>query len=323
MIRALRFDGATVRTGLSEDEIADALKDPSVTLWVDLPPGEPERKLLKDVFGFHQLAIEDCFNRRTETPKVDDYGEYLFIVAQTVTYFLRTEQLDLTEVDIFLGSNYVVTSRQTEVPSVDDLFHRACENHHLLNRGSDFLAHTILDDIVDQMMPAVEAMDEQIDDLEQRIIEKPDKGLLPEVMVLKRNVLRLRRSILPERDMVNRISRGEFSTLIRSEALIFFRDVYDHIVRVEEMLDGLRDIADGAMSSYLSALNNRMNEVMKTLSVVTVIFLPLTLIASIYGTNLDYSPFGIDFQYGFFLMIAGMAAIAGALIVFFRKRGWF
>jgi magnesium transporter len=192
----------------------------------------------------------------------------------------------------------------------------------MLSRGADFLAHTILDSLVDLLLPAVEEMDETLDALESLILAEPDKQHLSQVLLLKRNTLRLRRTILPLRDVVNRLSRGEFE-LIHREALIFFRDIYDHIVRVEEMLEGLRDLADSALSSYLSAVNNRMNEVMKALSVVAVIFLPLTLIASIYGTNLDYSVFGLRFEHGFLVMLALMAVVALGLMTYFRYRGWF
>jgi len=313
---------ATLRSDLSEAELEAALKEGMSVLWLDLDaadPGAPQ--LLHRVFAFHPLAVEDSFDDRANAPKVDDYGSYLFILAQSVSLDARG-QLQLEDVGIFLGPNYVVTVREGQAPAVDELFGRALENPHLVSRGADFLAHTVLDALVDELLPAVEAMDARLDELEQRILERPGRDLLAEVLLLRRTTLRLRRSILPERDMANRLSRGEFP-IIRNEALIFYRDVYDHIVRVEEMLDGLRDIADSALSSYLSAVNNRMNEVMKALSVVAVIFLPLTLIASIYGTNLDYSHFGIHFEYGFYLMLAVMAAIAAGLIVFFRKRGWF
>ena len=198
--------------------------------------------------------------------------------------------------DIFLGRNYVVTVSQQEPEPVRELFQRARDNAHVMSRGADFLAHDILDSLVDL--------------------------LLPEVLLLKRNTLRLRRSILPERDLANRLSRGEFPALIGKEALIFYRDIYDHVVRVEEMLEGLRDLADSALNSYLSAVNNRMNEVMKTLSIVAAIFLPLTLIASVYGTNLDFSP-GIELPGGFFVMLGSMVVVAAAMVVYFRLRRWF
>jgi magnesium transporter len=322
-MRSVFLDDATIRLDPSDDDIRGAIASKAGLLWVDLLPGDDAQTVLHDLFAFHPLAIEDATNNRIETPKVDDYVDYLFIVAQSIGYGGAGERLNIAEVDIFLGPNYVVTTRKRAVAAIDGLFQRACENHHILTRGADFLTHTILDSLVDLILPAVEEMDQTIDALEQRILERPDKALLPEVLLLKRNTLRLRRSILPQRDMVNRLSRGEFGQLIGSDALIFYRDVYDHIVRVEEMLEGLRDLADSALSSYLSATNNRMNEVMKAMSVVAVIFLPLTLIASVYGTNLDLSPWGIHFKHGFLLMIASMFLVSGVNIYFFRRRGWF
>jgi magnesium transporter len=315
----------SLRLDLSQAEIAEALKDDQGLLWLSLASDDPtSAALLRDLFGFHELAIEDCLSSHVDTPKVDDYGNYLLIVSQSVHYTENAERLELEEVDLFLGRNFVVTVKAPQSGrSVDKLFLEAQGNSFLLKRGADFIAHTILDVMVDDILPAVEAMDETLDDLEQRIIERPTKALLSEVLLLKRNTLRLRRSILPQRDMVNRLSRGEFGLLIRTEALIFYRDIYDHIVRVESMLDGLRDLADSSLSSYLSSLNNRMNEVMKAMSVVAVIFLPLTLIASIFGTNLDYSPTGLTLDGGFFWMLGLMIILTAAMILYFRRRGWF
>jgi magnesium transporter len=294
-------------------------------LWYRLTEDDPEsRAVLTDVFRVHQLAIDDCFNRRVDMPKIDNYGSYLFIVAQSVQFSPVNDALHLNELDIFLGKNYVVTVQaKQEMPLVDKLFDDAVANPHLLARGADFLAHTIIDVMVDQLLPAVEEMDEEIDRLEQVIVDQPERRYLSQVLRLKRDTLLLRRSILPQRDMVNRLSRGEFPDQIGQEALIFYRDIYDHIVRVESMLEGLRDIADGALSSYLSAVNNRMNEIMKAMSIVAVIFLPLNLLASLYGTNLDYSPFGLTLRFGFFALIASMVALGGSMVLFFRRRGWF
>jgi magnesium transporter len=176
---------------------------------------------------------------------------------------------------------------------------------------------------VDQLLPAVESMDEHLDQLEISVLARPSPTQLREALLLRRNALRLRHLILTERDIVNRLARGDFPRLVPAEASIFYRDIYDHLVRGELMVDGLRDLADGVLNTYLSAVNNRSNEVMKAMSIVAVIFLPLTLIASIFGTNLEYSLFGAHFEAGFFLMLAVMVAIACALVVYFRRRGWF
>jgi magnesium transporter len=325
VIRAQYCDeSGDVRTGLSLSEIQEAFAAAKGLLWVDLDTADPNgRALLEDDFGFHLLAVDDCYNGHLDTPKIDDYGTYLFIEAQSIDYSMRSNRLILTELGLFLGRHYVVTVHDSPLQPVEDLIARSAGNGFLFSRGADFLAQAILDVMVDQILPAVEEMDEKLDELERSILDSPERSLLAEVLLLKRNTLRLRRSVLPQRDLVNRLSRGEFGGLIRPEALIFYRDIYDHIVRIESMLEGLRDLADSALSSYLSAVNNRMNEIVKALSVVAVIFLPLTLIASIYGTNLDLSPFGAEFKHGFALMIGAMVALAAGMVAYFRRRGWF
>jgi magnesium transporter len=313
-----------VSTGLSADEMRKAIDSGTGLLWVDVGDSDPtSMHVLREVFRFHPLAIEDCFNDRVDTAKIDDYGSYLFIVSQGVTYAPGDAQLVLTELNLFLGGNHLVSVHQQPLHSLDELFERCQKDDHLLARGADFLTHTLLDGLVDELLPAVELMDEELNELQRRILERPQQAQLTEVLLFKRNTLRLRRSITAQRDIANRLSRAEFRALIRPEADIFYRDIYDHVVRVEQMLDGLRDLADGALTSYLSAANNRMQEVMKALTVVAVIFLPLTLIASIYGTNLDYSPFGLTLDAGFFVMLAAMLMIALGMVAFFRRRGWF
>jgi magnesium transporter len=325
MIRALhRTESGELRTALGLPEVRDALASQRGLLWVDIDTADPAgRPLLEHDFCFHSLAVDDCYNGHLDTPKIDDYDTYLFIEAQSIDYSTDANRLNLTEIGLFLGPHYVVTVHEFPIDPVDQLIERAQQNAPFLAHGADFLAQAILDVMVDEVLPAVEAMDEKLDDLERDILERPDPEHLADVLLLKRNTLRLRRSVLPQRDLVNRLSRDEFPKLISHEALIFYRDVYDHVVRIESMLDGLRDLADSALNSYLSAVNNRMNEIMKALSVVAVIFLPLTLIASIYGTNLDFSSIGLTFKYGFELMIVAMLLIAGAMILYFRRRGWF
>jgi magnesium transporter len=320
----LAADGA-LANDISEDRVKEIIASGKGLLWYRvMADDEVSHHNLSEIFGFHPLAIEDCFNGRVDTPKIDDYGHYLFMVTQSVQFSQDTALLNLSELDLFLGKNYVVTvEAKQKMPLVDKLYQDAMANPHVMERGADFLAHTIMDVMIDQLLPAVEGMDEDLDILEQRILERPHRDQLLQVLSLKRQTLMLRRSILPQRDIVNRLSRGEFPGLIHAEALIFFRDIYDHIVRVESILDGLRDLADGALSSYLSAINNRMNEIMKAMSVVAVIFLPLTLIASIFGTNFNYSPFGLTFGGGFYLMLLSMVIVTIGMVIFFRKRGWF
>ena len=311
-------------TGLDAEAIRRALASGEGVLWVDLEAatrdeGEP---LLADILHFHHLAVDDCFNRHVDPAKIDDYGDYIFVVAQAISYQAKAERLQTTELDLFLGPNYVVSFHELPLPFVAVLRHRCEEDGPELARGADFLAHALLDALVDDYQPAVDELDETLEHVEELALAKTQPGILEQILLLKRNVQRLRRTLIPQRDMVNRIARGEFPRLVRPESYIYFRDIYDHVVRVAELVESVRDLADGVLNSYLSAINNRMNEVMKTLSVVASILLPLTFIASIYGMNFQHMP-ELAWRYGYFLALGAMVAVALGLAMFFRLRRWF
>jgi len=316
-------DGA-LKLDLPEGEIPAALRDESGLLWVDLDgvPREEGEPLLRDIFGFHELTIDDCYNRLIDPPKVDDYGSYLYVIVHDVRYDAERESLWTTELNLYIGPNYVVSFHQAPLHAVAEVRRRAEHRNLVIERGPDFLAHALIDVVVDDFHPAVETLDEQVARVEEVVIDDPRREALQEVLRLKRNAQRLKRSILPQRDVANRFARGEYGRLIHPDIIMYFRDVYDHTVRIEEMTDSLRDLADGALNTYLSSVNNRTNEVMKTLAIVTVIFLPLTLIAGVYGTNFENVP---EYRYynGYFTMLSVMGAIALGLIAWFKWRRWF
>ena len=318
-----RAADGTTSTGLNADALRKALATPDGLLWVDLESASREEGvLLSDVFRFHHLAIDDCFNRHIDPARIDDYGDYIFIIAQAIVYHERTEQLETTELNLFLGPNYVVSFHEQPLPFVSEV-RRRCEGNGLeLARGADFLAHALLDALVDDYQPPVEQLDDTLTRVEELVLARPQPVVLQEVLVLKRNVQRLRRTIIPQRDVVNRIARGEFPRVVRPESFIYYRDIYDHVVRVEQLVESVRDLADGVLNTYLGAVNNRMNEVMKTLSVVATILLPLTFIASIYGMNFKEMP-ELDWRYGYFAILGVMAMVALGMVVFFRLRRWF
>ena len=307
----------------NDDAIRQALADTSGLLWLDFEQTTREEAALLDTaFGFHHLAIDDCFNQHIDPAKVDDYGSYIFLVAQATSYDQQTAQLEATELNLFLGPNYVVSFHQEPLHFIDQLRRRAMEDGPDFARGADFLAHALLDGLVDDYQPAVEQLDETLSRLEEEVLARPQPSLLQSVLQLKRNVQRLRRTIIPQRDVVNRIARGEFPSVVRPESYVYFRDIYDHVLRVEQLVESVRDLADGVLNTYLSAINNRMNEVMKTLSVVATILLPLTFIASIYGMNFEHMP-ELRWRLGYPLALAAMAAVALGMVLFFRLRRWF
>jgi magnesium transporter len=319
-----RAPDGTVQAPVSDEALRNALVSKQGLLWVDIASAAHEEAggLLAETFGFHPLAIDDCFNLHVDPAKVDDYGDYIFVIAQGISYESSTEQLQTTELDLFLGANYVVSFHRQALPFVNDLRRRIDQNSPEATRGADFLAHALLDAMVDAYQPAVDQLDETLIRVEERVLARPEHSLLQEILLLKHNVQRLRRMVLPQRDVVNRISRGEFPNVVRAETNIYFRDIYDHVVRVEELMESVRDLADGVLNTYLSAVNNHMNELMKTLSVVATILLPLTFIASVYGMNFDNMP-ELGWHYGYFAVLGMMAVVAAGMVVFFRLRRWF
>ncbi len=325
-LRSYYYDPAgDLRTGLTPEAIRAAVAEPNGLLWIDInangrDTGEP---ILRDIFSFHPLTIDDCYNTIIDPPKVDDYGTYLFVIVHDIHYHGEQHLLSTSELNLYIGQNYVVSVHRAPVHAVEDVCRRADAHSLVLQRGAAFLAHALIDVVVDDFHPVVEQFDDEVGELEERVLDDPRRETLQAVLTLKRNAQRLKRSILPQRDVMNRFSRNEYPELIRPDAIMYFRDIYDHTVRVEEMIDSVRDLGDSALNTYLSSVNNRINEVMKALAVVTVVFLPLTLIASIYGTNFDETFPQYDWAPGFAGMIGSMLVTMGVLFGYFRWRKWF
>ena len=282
----------TAIKGEDDDFLRRALADRDGLLWVDLQINEvDDGRILSEIFSFHPLTIEDAVEPRVDPAKIDDYGDYIFVVVQALTEYSRGRELETVEVDFYLGPNYVVSCHRFPVPAIAAFHERCRRGEHLLSRSADSLLHNLMDAMVDEYLPIVDQVDETIDQIETAVLDKADQSLLREILIVKRNTLRLRRATTPQRDILNRLSRGEFPQLIREENAIYFRDVYDHLVRIEFLVEAVRDLADGALQTYLSVVSNRLNEVVKWLTVGATIILPLTLIAGIYGMNFEENVF--------------------------------
>lgn len=312
-----------MRSGLGPEDARRALADAASLLWVDIEEAErgEGEGWLRDVFGFHPLTIDDCYNDLIDPPKIDDHGDYLFVIIHTVDYDAQAEELSARELDMYIGRNYVVSFHKRPVKAVTELQRRTRANSLDIEHGADFLAHSLFDIAVDDFHPIVEQLDERVGAIQEQVIDRPDKRLLEQTLQLRHHAQRLRRTVLPQRDVAARFARGEYPHIIGAQALFYYRDIYDHTVRVEEMIEAVREMADGTLNTYLGALNNRTNEVMKTLAIAAVVFLPLTLIAGIYGTNFDNVPeYGWRFAYA--SMWIAMLVIAAVLIAWFRWRHW-
>lgn len=310
---------------LTDSEVTAALQKGDGLLWLILDNPLPNEvdEYLKNIFQFHPLSVEDCQSEGYQTPKVDDFEEYIFVIAHAlIPDHGNLENLEMNELDIFLGKNFVVCSHHSkQMPPVDQVWGLLEKDHRLVSHGADFLCHAILDALVDDYMPLIDEMDDEIEWLEDRVLEKPQPATLARILALKHSTLSLRRIISPQREIMNRLSRDEF-TLIDEKHRIYYRDIYDHLVRIQDLIESVRDIVSGTLDIYLSATSNRLNEIMKALTVVSTIFLPLSFFAGVYGMNFKYFP-EINWPYGYLYVWVVFLTIFFGMLAFFKKRGWF
>ena len=280
-------DGKVVRAA-DPNVLSRALEDKNGLVWVDLTvQSDEDAWVLRDVFHFHELTIEDCVSPRVDPAKVDDYGSYMFIIVQAVTSIGSAKRWSRWKSTSTSGQNYVVSCHREPVPAIEQFRERCAPRRVAPVAPPDRVLHGLLDALVDEYLPIVDKVDETSIALKSLILRRPDTQLLQRILIVKRNALRLRRATIPQRDIMNRLSRSEFPQLIRPEMAMYYRDVYDHLVRIEYLVEAVRDIADGALNTYLSVVSNRLNEVMKVLTAAATVFLPLTLISGIYGMNFE------------------------------------
>ena len=329
MIRIVYFTPAKgLTTELTLEELPKALQDADGIVWVDFEntPPEEDEPILRELFGFHPLAIDDAL-QETHVPKIDDWDDYLYIVLQAVS--LDDEQpigdLVVEELDVFLGKQYMVTHHNQSIPAVEHLRDAVVRDHRALKNGADALLYRLVDEVVAGYMPIYERLDDAIDYTEVELFNHPTPSTLEQIFSVKRTVLHLRRIIAPQREVLNKLARDDYAT-IDAQAKIYFRDVYDHLVRQYEITESLRDLIGGSLDTYLSVINNRMNEIMKTLTVITTLFMPLTFIVGFFGMNF-FSPvtdFRIWTNMRAFTFAMGVT-IATPLFMYWwmRRRGWF
>jgi magnesium transporter len=290
------------------------------TLWLDLEAPTPEEVsvLGPEVCNFHPLAIEDCLHAQSR-PKVDDYEEYFYLVFHA--WRTGEKGIRLEEVDFFLGRNFVVSYHMEPRTSRSLLAERIEKDPKLvLGHGADILLHQILDLMVDKYAAVVDDVEERVDALEEEILERPSDRTLRSILELKKTLQHLFRMIRHQRDVMSSLSR-EGHPVISKKGRTFYRDIYDHVVRVHDNVEGLRDSVAGARDAYLSIVSNRMNAVMKGLSTVATILLPLTFVTGIYGMNFERMPLLHD-EHGFWVTCAMMVALGAGMFAWFRKMGW-
>lgn len=316
----LRPDGELGRD-LSEEQVREAFESKTGLLWMDVEEAtDSDIDTLERIFGFHSLALADCVSKDVHAPKIDDYGEYLFIIVHGVDYASESDVVETTEVAFFIGPHFVVSNHAVPVFSVASVRKLVEEDGRPMRQGADFLAHVLMDALIDNILPAVQRLEDVLDDIEEEVIRDPQEETLGAVLKLKRSALGMRRVVAPQRDLLGRIAGGQYP-IVRDEVRIFYSDVYDHMVRIEGLLHTLREQADTALTTYLSVLAIRQNETMKVLAVVASIFLPLTLVAGIYGMNFENMP-ELGVSWGYFVVLGFMAFLLMGAIWWFWASRW-
>ena len=289
--------------------------------WWDLnSPNAEEIGCLAGHFRFHPLAIEDCL-ADIQYPKVDFYESYLYLLIHGVDVDRTLEEgFAPKEIDVFLGPNYLVTFHKKDTRSVGEVLRRCRENSPIFEYGLDFVLYSILDILVENYMPVLEELENEIDTAEETLFQDPRPEVLRSILTLKRTLLKLKKTIFPQREVLNHLARNEYQMISR-KTQFYFRDVYDLLYRMSEMTESFRDVTTAMIEAYLSTVSNRLNEVMKALTLITTIFMPLTVITGIYGMNFKHMP-ELNSKFGYPIVLGVMVLVGGGLFTYFRKRKW-
>jgi len=305
------------------------LADTNLFLWVDLelPTPEETRFVLEDVFHFHPLSIEDCV-MLSPSPKVEEYAPkegdqfppYLFMVIHAVDYSRKDGVFATRELNFFLGRNFLVTYHEAPLRSVQATSDRCLKSTVHIARAPDRVAHTLLDSIVENYKPALDELSLEIGELEQQALQHPARETLNKILQVKKEVLHLRQIIGPQREVLARFARGEF-TLIRAHLVPYYRDVYDALFHISELAQGYTDSLTGILQVYLNMSSNQTGEVVKLLTMITVITTPLMMIGTWYGMNFDMPELKV--RYGYELAVAVTVMTTAATYWYFKKRKWF
>jgi magnesium transporter len=320
MIRTLVLnrDSKTFELCDQPEQISEQCSVSANIVWVDVadPTSEDFEELAKE-FGFHPLSIEDCRHEH-QRPKVEEYQGYYFIVLYEAE--LSAGELELRELSIFLGKNYLVSVHSQPIRSLETAEKLWRGWTDLAERGTGLLAYLIIDSIIDDYMPLLDMLSDRMDELENQIFAEFQPQAIREIFQIKKELLFLRRSVTPLRDVFNTMLRREQPIFSRDTA-IYFQDVFDHLIRVADTIDTLRDMLSTTMDAYISISGNRMNMVMKRLTAISTILMSVSLVAGIYGMNFDYMP-ELKWRYGYAGILMSMVIIGVAVFAYFRRIKW-
>lgn len=327
MIRILhRPKGGPSRFDLTTDQLAAALADGEGLLWLDFQDESPEvcEPILRQVFGFHPLAVDDAL-QESHIPRVDDWGDYLYLVLPAFSLNGQGEiHLETLELDGFLGQNYLVTHHDQAIGAVERVWTACQRDDRHLQEDVDHIMYKLVDELAASYMAVLENIDDIVERVETEVFEDPTSRTLEQIFQLKRVLIALRRVLTPQREVLNKLARGDFA-VIDARDRVFFRDVYDHLVRMHDITESMRDLVSGALDLYLSVINNRMNEIMKTLTQITTLFMPLTFITGFFGMNFfgPVAPLQVWTDApALVVTLAIMALTPAGMYLWMSRQGW-
>lgn len=305
----------------SLDDCARLKNNPAIT-WINVNGVHDVAtvKRLGELFGLHPLTIEDITNT-TQRPKAEEFDDYLFFALKMLSYDSEQNAIDNENVSVILGENYVISFQERSGKVLAPLKERIrTQKGKIRGAGSDYLAYAILDAIIDEYFVTLEKLGDHIEELDDEILTAPDASHMRELHRLKREIVFLRKAVWPLREEISAMEKSS-SPLLGDSIRIFLRDLYDHTIQIIEMVETYRDIIGGMHDTFLSSISNRMNEVMKVLTIIGTIFIPLTFIAGIYGMNFRYMP-ELEWKASYFVLLGIMALIGLSMLAWFKKKKW-
>ena len=311
-----------LKTELTPEEIAQAVSDQNSLLWLDiLDIDDSVIDLLTNIFNVHPLTIED-FIMPNSRPKAEKFKDYMFLIM----FALQGQnngnhgKVKAMELDCCLGKNFLITYHSDPINPLTASKDRIRKQSPIIMQGGDMLLYSILDACVDSYFPAINDFDNLVDEMSDELFKNPDQQTLRKIYTLKNDVMNLKRTIGPQADVISLMARGDFEFILPGN-LMYFRNVYDNLVRLNDVVGTSRDVITGAMEAYVSIVSNRLNEIMKTLTIMTTIMMPLTLVASIYGMNFKHMP-ELNSRLGYPIVIAIMVTITATMLLYFKRRRW-
>ncbi len=295
--------------------------DGDAVFWVDVAkPTREDARLLADVFTFHELSIEDAL-ATSHHPKVEPYDNYLYAVLHGIDQQTAKSRFATRDIDFFLASRYLVTVHDGQSRSIAQVREACMRNGGVLADGASGLMHHIVDTMVDNYRPEIDRLEQRMDKLEREVFMHPRHDMIRSILALKRDVVSLRQVVQPQRDVLGRLARREFE-VITPQVGYRFRDVYDHLVRLADESLIFQDRATSLVEAHLSAVSNQLNTVMKVLTVIATIFMPLTFITGLYGMNVSLPHFGLGDEVMFWVLLGFMLTVVGFMLFWFRRKEW-